>query len=119
MEKDFPEYRRHLNKLAGRLGAELKGPVAGFGQLHKSALAAGALDVRTKELMALAISVATCCQGCIAYHVHGALQAGATRDEVLETLGVAVLMGGGPAMIYACEAFEALEQFAAAGIGPA
>jgi len=117
MAENYPEYRRHLNQLAGRLGAELQGPVSGFGQLHRAALAAGALDGKTKELMALSISVTSRCGGCIAYHVHDALRAGATRQEVLETLGVAIFMGGGPSLVYACEALEALEQYEAAESG--
>lgn len=52
-------------------------------------------------------------RGCIAYHTHGALKAGATRQEVHEAVGVAILMGGGPAMIYGCEALAALDQFEA------
>ena len=48
---------------------------------------------------------------CIAFHVHDALAAGASRAEVLDTLGVAVMMGGGPAAMYACDALTALEQF--------
>jgi AhpD family alkylhydroperoxidase len=117
MEKNYSEYRRHLNQVAGRLGAELKGPVSGFGQLHREALAEGALDSKTKELMALAISVTSRCRGCIAYHVHDALKAGATRQEVLETIGVAIFMGGGPSMVYGCEALDALEQLEAADSG--
>jgi AhpD family alkylhydroperoxidase len=65
--------------------------------------------------MALAIAVAIRCENCIAYHVHDALKAGATRPDVLEALGVAIMMGGGPAAMYACEAFQALEQFEKAG----
>jgi AhpD family alkylhydroperoxidase len=61
--------------------------------------------------MALGIAVAIRCDNCIAYHVHDALKVGATRAEIVETLGVAMMMGGGPATMYACEAFEALEQF--------
>ncbi len=61
--------------------------------------------------MALAISIAVHCEGCIAYHVHDAIQAGATRPELMETLGVALFMGGGPASIYAAHAMEAIEQF--------
>ena len=53
-------------------------------------------------------------KSCIAFHVHDALAAGATRAEILETLGVAVMMGGGPAAMYACDAFAALEQFESA-----
>jgi alkylhydroperoxidase/carboxymuconolactone decarboxylase family protein YurZ len=57
-----------------------------------------------------------CCGGCIAFHVHGALKAGATRQEVLETIGVALMMGGGPASVYAAEAYEALGQFEKANV---
>ena len=64
-----------------------------------------------KELIALAISIAIRCEDCIAYHVHDALHAGATHQEVLETIGVAVMMGGGPASMYGCRAYEALQQF--------
>jgi alkylhydroperoxidase/carboxymuconolactone decarboxylase family protein YurZ len=59
----------------------------------------------------LGIGIAAECEGCIAYHMHDALKAGATRQEVLEVIGVAILMGGGPAMIYGCEALAALDQF--------
>jgi AhpD family alkylhydroperoxidase len=61
--------------------------------------------------MALGIGIAARCGGCIAFHTNGALKAGATRPEVLETIGVAILMGGAPAMIYGCEALAALDQF--------
>jgi len=61
--------------------------------------------------MALAISIAVRCDGCIAYHVHDALKAGATGVEIRESIGVAVLMGGGPALMFGAEALEALRQF--------
>jgi AhpD family alkylhydroperoxidase len=63
-----------------------------------------------KELMALAIAICVHCQGCIAYHIHDALDAGATRAQVLETIGVAVMMGGGPALVYGAEALDALDE---------
>lgn len=69
------------------------------------------LAAGTKELIALAISIAVHCDGCIAYHVHDALAAGASRQEVAETIGVAVMMGGGPAVIYGAQALEAVGQF--------
>jgi AhpD family alkylhydroperoxidase len=107
----YPEYHSHLRSLLGKLGKELQGPMTGFGQLHKAAVADGALSAKVKELVALAIAVSARCQGCIAFHTHSALKVGASRPEILEALGVAVLMGGGPAAMYACEALEALEQF--------
>jgi AhpD family alkylhydroperoxidase len=86
---------------------------SGFDDLHGAALRDGALSKRTKELMALAISIAVRCDGCIAFHLHDALRAGATRAEIEETIGVAVLMGGGPSMVYGADAHRALAQFEA------
>ncbi len=108
---NFPARRRELQRLMARLGRELPAPMAGFANLHAAASANGALDTKTKELIALGIAVSAGCDSCIAYHVRDALAAGATRNEVLEALGVAVMMGGGPAAMYACDALTALEQF--------
>jgi AhpD family alkylhydroperoxidase len=113
MEKRYPESYDRIRSLLSKLGKEAEGPMAGFGQLHKQAMADGALSAKFKELITLAISITSLCEGCIAVHVRGALRAGATRQEIVEAIGVAVYMGGGPAMVYGCEAFEALGQFEA------
>lgn len=84
---------------------------AGFVQLHREAVADGALPARVKELMALAIAVVKHCDGCIAYHAKGAARLGATDAEVAEALGVALLMDGGTASVYGPRAFEAFQQF--------
>ena len=73
---------------------------AGYKQLHDSALAPGALDTRTKELIALAIAVSKECDGCIAAHAHAAVQHGANPQEAAEAIGVTFLMNGGPATVY-------------------
>ncbi len=83
----------------------------GFTDLHAASTKDGAVTSKTKELIALGIAIASNCDGCIAYHVHDAMQAGATSEEIMETIGVAIMMGGGPALVYGCEAVEALEQF--------
>ena len=111
MSTNFSERRKQLDALLGQLGKQLPGPVGGFARLHKESTAAGKLDSKSKELIALGIAVAVRCESCIAYHVHDSLKAGASRAEILEALGVAIMMGGGPAAMYACDAFEALEQF--------
>jgi AhpD family alkylhydroperoxidase len=111
MTTNFPGRRRELSGLMGRLGREIPGTMEGFAGLHKAATAAGALDAKTKELIALGIAVAIRCDSCIAFHVHAALAAGSSRAEVLDALGVAMLMGGGPAAMYACDALTALDQF--------
>lgn len=85
---------------------------AAFGALHQSALAGGALPAHIKELIALAIAVSRQCDGCIASHARGAAQKGATREELAETLAVALLMDGGPASIYGPRAWAAFDEFA-------
>ena len=72
-----------------------------------------ALDGKTKELIALAIGVATRCAPCIAYHAQGAVRAGASREAVAETLALAIYMGAGPSVMYAAEALEAVDQITA------
>jgi AhpD family alkylhydroperoxidase len=111
MPTDYVDYHRHLEERLQQLGRELPGPLSGFGRLHRKAVEDGVLSGKVKELMALAIGIAVHCEGCIAYHVHDALTAGATRQELIETIGVAVMMGGGPALMYAARAHDAIEQF--------
>lgn len=84
----------------------------GFAELHKSAMADGALPARIKELMALVVGVVEHCDGCVAYHACGAAAAGASEAEVAEALGVALLMNGGPASVWAPRAFAAYHEFA-------
>ena len=86
---------------------------AGFRELHQAAFAAGALDTRTKELIALAIGVVEGCDGCIASHAEAAARAGATRQEAAEAIGVTFLMKGGPATIYGPRAYDAFCEFEA------
>lgn len=85
-----------------------------FGEFHRASFAPGVLDVKTKELIALAIAVIERCDGCIASHSEGAAKAGATRQEAAEAIGVSFLMGGGPASIYGPRAFAAFCEFAEA-----
>jgi AhpD family alkylhydroperoxidase len=83
----------------------------GFQSLHGAAFAPGALDVKTKELMAFAIAVVERCDGCIASHAQAAARAGASEEEAAEAIGVAFLMNGGPATIYGPRAFSAFCEF--------
>jgi AhpD family alkylhydroperoxidase len=87
---------------------------AGFGQLHKAAVADGALSAVVKELMALVVAVVKQCDGCIAYHAKAAARRGATDEQVAEALGVALLMDGGTASVYGPRAWDAYREFAGA-----
>ncbi|WP_250890762.1 carboxymuconolactone decarboxylase family protein [Sphingobium nicotianae] len=90
-----------------------------FSAMARAATEAGVLDTRTKELIALAISVAIRCDGCVAFHAQAAVRQGATRDEIMETMGMALYMGAGPSLMYAAQAVEAFDQFAAEAGGEA
>ncbi|CAN5410874.1 carboxymuconolactone decarboxylase family protein [soil metagenome] len=86
--------------------------IKGFGGLHQAVMKAGALSVLEKELMALAIGLADRCESCIYSHVQASIRAGATREQVMEAAGVAVLMHGGPAYTYLPKVVEALDALA-------
>lgn len=89
-----------------------------FADLHAAAFAEGTLPAVVKELMALAIAVATHCDGCVAHHGRAAARLGATPEQVAEALSVALLMGGGPASVTAPRAWEVYEHYAARYHGP-
>jgi AhpD family alkylhydroperoxidase len=108
---NYPQKYDELRAGMGRYGQASPDVMTAFQALHQAGAADGLLDTRTKELIALAIAVVVRCDGCIAFHVHDAIKAGASREEIVEALDVAVLMGGGPALMYVIEALEALEQF--------
>lgn len=82
-----------------------------FSALARAALEPKALDVKTKELIALAIAVAVRCDSCVAFHAEAAVRQGATREEVLEVIATAIYMGAGPSVMYAAQALEAFDEF--------
>jgi len=111
-----------LSPLTRELRRAIPEVYKGFGELHKAAFAPGELDVKTKELIALAIGVVEGCDGCIASHAQAAVRAGATPQEAAEAIGVTYLMKGGPATIHGPRAYDAFCQFAddaPAGAAPA
>jgi AhpD family alkylhydroperoxidase len=112
---DFPEYRDELRAVSKELAGKIPEVYAGFRRLSGAAHGEGALSAKHKELQALAISIAVRCDGCISAHVHGAVKGGATAEEIAETIGVAISMGGGPSTVYGAHAWAAYRQYAAAG----
>ncbi|QEK11374.1 carboxymuconolactone decarboxylase family protein [Crassaminicella thermophila] len=100
MAKDV---RKLLNDFMGgleELGKTNETHVGAFMNLLGVAYEPKALDVKTKELMSVAIGAYNRCEYCIVFHVYKALEAGATREEILEAAMVAVAFGGGPSMAY-------------------
>lgn len=100
-----------LRQPTKRLREHIPAVFEGYGTLSAAAFADGALDAKTKELIALAIAVAKQCDGCIASHARGAARRGATSEEVADALGIAIVMDGGPGTVHAPRAFAAFEEF--------
>ncbi|MGB5755531.1 MAG: carboxymuconolactone decarboxylase family protein [Acidimicrobiales bacterium] len=111
MVTNHVERHRELSDGLRKMHQAMPQLMAAFAKMHGAAVADGALPAKTKELIALAISITSHCDGCISFHVHDALRAGATAAELEEAIGVAVLMGGGSAAVYGAEALEAMRQF--------
>jgi AhpD family alkylhydroperoxidase len=111
MHKDWPQIATELTSLVKQVRSAIPDTTKGFSALAQAALQPKALDTKTKELIALAIAIATHCDACIAFHAESAVKLGATRDEVMETLGMAIYMGAGPSLMYAAQAMEAYDQF--------
>ena len=111
MQTNWPavtdQLRPQLKNLHGGAPTVMKA----FSAIAQAALAPKALDTKTKELLALGIAVAIRCDDCIAFHVKAAIEHGASHDELLETLGMAIYMGAGPTVMYASYALEAFSQF--------
>ena len=108
------EVMRALAPIAAELRREIPDVLEGYKALATAAMAPGAVDAPTKELIALAIAVTKQCDGCIAAHARAAAKKGASRAAVAEAMGVAILMNGGPATVYGPRALAAYDDFAAA-----
>jgi AhpD family alkylhydroperoxidase len=85
--------------------------ITAFGQLAAAGTKDGALNRKTRELVALGIAIACRCDDCIGFHVQTLVKLGMTRAELEDVLGTAVYMGGGPSMMYATHALRAFEEF--------
>ena len=109
--KSFVQITTDLSKGLEALRAEIPDTMKGFNGMAKEAMKAGALSALDKELIALAIGVSARCDGCVGFHVKALIRLGVTREQLMETLAVAVYMGGGPSLMYAAEAVRAYDEF--------
>lgn len=110
MSKHYKEITQSISSSMGTLRKEIPDVMAGFSAMAQAATKEGALDKKTKELIALSLGVAAHCDGCIGFHTQALYKLGATKEEVAQALGMAVYMGGGPSLMYAAEAITAFEQ---------
>lgn len=111
MTTDYGRIAADVSKQTSVLKQDIPETMAGFYAMAGAACKEGALDARTKEIVALGIAVATRCDPCIAFHTRALVKMGVSKAEFEELLGVAVYMGGGPSLMYSAHAMEAFEQF--------
>ena len=109
-EATYTDQAKAVFDFIGTLSEENPGIAKGFVTMHKATGEEKALSAKHKELMALSIGITIRCEGCIACHVQGAIKAGATQEEIVETIGVAVMMGGGPSIVYGDKAYKAMKE---------
>ncbi len=110
-ESKFTHLTQNISHHIAELGKHIPETMQGFSSLARSASKDGALDKKTKELIALSLGVAAHCKGCIGFHSESLIKLGATRQEVAEALGMSIYMGGGPSLMYAAEALQAFDEF--------
>ncbi|CAM4455568.1 MAG: hypothetical protein LEGION0403_FIIPPAGN_01283 [Legionella sp.] len=111
MSGKFSQVTKDISTQLAKMRKEMPEVMAGFSSLAQAASKEGVLDKKTKELIAMALAVANHCPGCIGFHSQTLVKLQTSREELLETLGMAVYMGGGPSLMYAAEALEAFEEF--------
>ncbi|ATE60262.1 carboxymuconolactone decarboxylase family protein [Thauera sinica] len=110
MSKSFVQITTDVSRALGTLRKEIPDTMQGFSVMAKGALQDGAMTELHKELIALAIAVTQRCDACVGFHVKALIRLGATRAQLMETLGVCTYMGGGPALMYAAEAVRAYDE---------
>ena len=112
----YEELTTNVSRNLATLRADIPEVMKGFSDLARAATSNNALDKKTKELIALALGVASHCDPCIGFHAKALVQLGATKAEVEDALGMAVYMGGGPSLMYSANAVAAFEEFSAAAM---
>jgi AhpD family alkylhydroperoxidase len=108
MMLDWNEYHKQIGATMGELMKLSPDTVRGYRTLSDANSKSGKLDEKTRQLISLAVAVTTRCDGCIVVHTDAALQAGATKEEIAESLGVAVAMNAGAALVYSTRVLDAV-----------
>jgi AhpD family alkylhydroperoxidase len=112
---DWNLYRQQVIAGVGGLAKLSPETVKGYGAMGAAGQKTGHLDAKTRELIAVAVSVTLRCDGCITVHTDNALKLGATQEEVAEALGVAISVNAGAALVYSTRALDAFAASAEAG----
>ncbi|MHA1856275.1 MAG: carboxymuconolactone decarboxylase family protein [Promethearchaeota archaeon] len=101
-----------IQKLMQRMGKDNPSLMKSFQGFMQESKKDGALSSKIKELIGVAVSVKAQCERCIAWHVKGALDLGSSKEEILEAAHVAIVLGGGPSLMYMKNVYDALDTLA-------
>ncbi|HGN1705299.1 TPA: carboxymuconolactone decarboxylase family protein [Providencia rettgeri] len=108
---NFKQVTANISQNLPTLSKHIPDVMKHFSGLVSTGAQDGALDKKTKELIAIGIAVANRCDGCIGFHTKTLVELGVTEQELAEALGVAIFMGGGPSVMYAAETISAYQEF--------
>jgi len=107
MMLDWNDYQKQLGAAIADMGRLNPETVRGYRDLSTAPAKIGKLDPKTRELIAIAVGVTRQCDGCIVTHIDAAIKHGATREEVMEALGVAIAVNAGAALVYSARVMDA------------
>jgi AhpD family alkylhydroperoxidase len=110
--RDWKDYRSAINGAVGEIRASNPDLVKAYAAFHHANSASKHLDAKTRELIALAVAVTLRCDGCINVHTEAAVHAGASKDEIVDALGVAVMVNAGATMVYSGHVVDAFHAYA-------
>jgi AhpD family alkylhydroperoxidase len=106
---NWKEYFGELKARVGLISKLNPDVVKGYSMISHAKPANPKLDAKTRELISLAVSVSLRCDGCIVTHTDAAKKAGATQEEIMEALGVAIAINAGAALVYSSRVMDAYE----------
>jgi len=109
MMLNWEEYRGQLLATIGEIGKVSPDLLRGYRTISEAGDKTAKLDPKTRELIALAVAVTVRCDGCITTHTTAAIKHGATKEEVVEALGVAITVNAGAALVYSARTLDAFE----------
>ncbi len=108
MMLDWNQYQQQLLTTIAEIGRTSPETIRGYRGLSDAGTKTDLLGAKTRELIALAVAVTRQCDGCITIHTSAALKHGATREEIVEALGVAIAVNAGAALVYSARVMDAV-----------
>lgn len=109
MMLDWNAYRDQITAAVREMSAANPDLVRAYAGLHHANSKSTRIDAKTRELIALGVAVSLRCDGCINAHTDGAIKAGATKEEIVDALGVAIMVNAGAAMVYSARTIDAFD----------